>query len=890
MKRIIFIISVLFLSILVSCTGPKYTVKYISAGEILSEIVVEEGSKLEKPNDPTREGYVFDGWYIDGEEWSFVGYVVTSDISLEAKWIIKEFKVSFVTNGGSEINDQIIKYGEIITVEPPIKEGYVFVGWFTDIDLNNKYDIELPVNSDLTLYAKYSVEKLKIEFENIDYEDLMVKYNDNLSNLESPKKTNFVFLGWFTDSEFQNAYDIDLPVQTDLVLYAKWKELIWTFEGRKTELKEGYVSLENLNSNGPIDEAGYYEVAGEKIKTKNIFKTIYVTEPQYARYNYLVNTWTYNSDVYANMVDGLVENDKYGNIIGSLAVGYKCVQNKNGTETWTFQLKEGVAWINNSGELYGEVVADDFVSSIKYILNRQNKAETASYITSFIQGSAEYYDNLYKNQPYDFSSVGVKALSKYEIEYTLYQSTPFFLTCLSHSSFLPVSQKYLDEIGSEFGKSEDNILINGPFRITEHILDDRIVYKRNYLYHDVEHVYVGTVESYYYDQFTDEALYKWYEKEKIDKLTINESELALLNKYGTAGLVNVSLEYDDATYIGFYNFKRENYEYTNNLLVKTDAEKAATFMALQNKNFRKGVLYGLDVMQSIKYYNSDSPESWLSRGFTSRGIVYNNNKDYADYVDEVFNEKQGTSNVSLTGIINGSDPIYNAEKASKFFANAKAELINAGLKESDFPIKVNVIGTMSERKALYEEAMYNSLEAAGAGVIDIQINYPTSMDQDTKWGSIINNYDFSMWSGWGADYQDPQTYLETVAIGGMLTDSMGLTGYDFESTELQKAILGKYTDLFNKGKNITDIARLDERYRAFAEAEYALIYEEAIIVPWLSQNGVKYEVTKVVPNQQGYVSYGLSSAKFKNIIVSNEPISLELQLKILVEYELNKNN
>ena len=65
-------------------------------------------------------------------------------------------------------------------------------------------------------------------------------------------------------------------------------------------------------------------------------------------------------------------------------------------------------------------------------------------------------------------------------------------------------------------------------------------------------------------------------------------------------------------------------------------------------------------MQSIKYYNSDSPENWLSRGFTNRGIVYNNNKDYADYVDEVFNEKQGTSDVSLTGIINGSDPIYNA--------------------------------------------------------------------------------------------------------------------------------------------------------------------------------------------------------------------------------------
>ena len=99
MKRIIFIISVLFLSILVSCTGPKYTVKYISAGETLSEIVVEEGSKLEKPNDPTRQGYVFDGWYIDGEKWSFVGYVVTSDISLEDESKFDQL-VEYVKNGG----------------------------------------------------------------------------------------------------------------------------------------------------------------------------------------------------------------------------------------------------------------------------------------------------------------------------------------------------------------------------------------------------------------------------------------------------------------------------------------------------------------------------------------------------------------------------------------------------------------------------------------------------------------------------------------------------------------------------------------------------------------------------------------------------------------------
>ena len=69
--------------------------------------------------------------------------------------------------------------------------------------------------------------------------------------------------------------------------------------------------------------------------------------------------------------------------------------------------------------------------------------------------------------------------------------------------------------------------------------------------------------------------------------------------------------------------------------------------------------------------------------------------------------------------------------------------------------------------------MYAKLEKAGEGIISIQYNVPESADQNTDWGSISNNYDFSMWSGWGPDYADPQTYLNTMAIDGDMVEQLG---------------------------------------------------------------------------------------------------------------------
>ena len=162
------------------------------------------------------------------------------------------------------------------------------------------------------------------------------------------------------------------------------------------------------------------------------------------------------------------------------------------------------------------------------------------------------------------------------------------------------------------------------------------------------------------------------------------------------------------------------------------------------------------------------------RGYTNRELISWNGKDYADYVDEVFNEKQGTEGITLTGINQGGDPIFDIERAKGLFEAAKAELIESGaLTEEDFPIKIDVINDMDVEIAAYSQAMYDFINEECGDIIKVQFNTPATEDEDTDWGSISNNYDYSMWSGWGPDYADPNTFLHTMCIGGDMVEQLG---------------------------------------------------------------------------------------------------------------------
>lgn len=114
---------------------------------------------LVAPEEPTREGYRFDGWYWDAEytrEFIFATNTMpAADITVYAKWT-KLYTVTFDSRGGSHVNDVTGEAGEALAApESPIRANYVFDGWFTDAEGTTPYVFDTIPAQDITVYAHW---------------------------------------------------------------------------------------------------------------------------------------------------------------------------------------------------------------------------------------------------------------------------------------------------------------------------------------------------------------------------------------------------------------------------------------------------------------------------------------------------------------------------------------------------------------------------------------------------------------------------------------------------------------------------------------------------------------------------------------------------------------
>ena len=687
---------------------------------------------------------------------------------------------------------------------------------------------------------------------------------------------------------------------------------------QETALAAGFTSLANTHAN-PLAVDGEYTIGSQTFEMSDTYKSYYTSEVTDEKFNYLTANSQWNSRMYTNMVDGLVENDQYGSIVGALAVGYKVETNGSGDQVYTFQLKEGVQWVDNTtGDPYAEVVAADFVTGIEYVLNPVNASQPVNIVGAFIKGAEKYYDALATADTADdlpFSSVGVEAVSKYQVAYTLVEPAPYFLTALTYSPFLPANADYIASVGTAFGVTEDYILVNGAYRITSHVFENSFNFEKNNYYHDYDHVYVDYVElKYLPNAATPSTLREWYEADLIDGFTVSTDDETGWETYveGAAGTgdvynpanpqTNGVLVVGDVVYEGAWNFDRDTYEYGTDLsgtqlVPKTEAQKAATKAAILNTNFRLGFTYGMDFIARLQA--QPVPYLRVMRAWTNRELTAYNGLDYADYVDAVFNREQGTTGVSLTGALQEGDAVFDIDRAVQYFQTAKTELLAAGLAPSDFPITIDYYASRNVTTQAYEEAQLDPiLDRVGPSgsvdqIVDVRFNVAATDALRSEWNWETYNYDLSFGGGWGPDYADPRTYLQTLTIGGDFADNFGLgEGADPAATavkaQIAEDVFGGFQDLYDIAVAITDATQIGARYEAMAEAEYAAIFEYGLIIPWLTTTTISPVVSKVVPYQAGRAAYGLTSDKFKNIVVSETPMTQVSRAAVLAYYEENR--
>ena len=127
-------------------------------GDAATNVNVADGEKLQRPVDPAREGYIFDGWLLDDNPYDFDA-PVTSNMTLTAKWVeqespaVTEYVVTLDPGNGDPVTTVKVADGnKFQRPADPTREGYTFDGWLLD---GNLYNFDAPVTSNMTLTAKW---------------------------------------------------------------------------------------------------------------------------------------------------------------------------------------------------------------------------------------------------------------------------------------------------------------------------------------------------------------------------------------------------------------------------------------------------------------------------------------------------------------------------------------------------------------------------------------------------------------------------------------------------------------------------------------------------------------------------------------------------------------
>lgn len=164
----------------------KYTVKIDpDNGGAVEEKEVTVGGSIEKPTNPTKEGYTFKGWY-EGENEVTFPYTPEADTTLKAHWEAKVFTVTFDTDGGSAVSAQTVKYNMTANKpsQDPTKGGAIFAGWYKEKTFKNEFDFLKPITAETTIYAKWEAKPVT-----------------KALNISERSYSNGIFYGKVTDSD-----------------------------------------------------------------------------------------------------------------------------------------------------------------------------------------------------------------------------------------------------------------------------------------------------------------------------------------------------------------------------------------------------------------------------------------------------------------------------------------------------------------------------------------------------------------------------------------------------------------------------------------------------------------------------------------------------------------
>ena len=574
--------------------------------------------------------------------------------------------------------------------------------------------------------------------------------------------------------------------------------------------------------------------SGSSAKGEKTFSYVYETDPD--SLNYLTTGKAAVANITSNVVDGLMENDRYGNFVPSMAEDWSVSQDGL---TYTYTIRKDAKWYTSEGEEYAPVKAQDFVTGLKYAAD--NKSEALYLVQESIKGLDAYV----KGEVKDFSEVGIKAIDDQTVQYTLNKPESFWNSKTTMGVLAPVNEEFLTSKGSDFAKATDpsSILYNGPYLLKSLVAKSSVEFEKNPNYWDKDNVHIDKVKLSFWDG------------QDTDKLadTFKDGGFSMARLFPTsAGYPELEKEFkdnivytpqDSATFLVGTNIDRQSYKYTSKT---TDEQKTSTKKALLNKDFRQAIAFGFDRTAYASQVNGASGASKLLRNlFVPPTFVQADGKNFGELVKEkLVTYGDEWKDVNLD---DAQDGLYNPEKAKAEFAKAKTALQAEGVQ---FPIHLDMpVDQTSTTKVQRVQSLKQSLEATlGADnvVVDIQQLQKDEVLNVTYFAETAagEDWDLSDNVGWSPDYIDPSTYLDIIkpSVGENTKTYLGFDSGTNNAAAKQVGLEDYEKMVVEADNEDTDVSK---RYDKYAAAQ-AWLTDSALIIPTTSQTG-RPMLSKMVP-------------------------------------------
>ena len=549
----------------------------------------------------------------------------------------------------------------------------------------------------------------------------------------------------------------------------------------------------------------WYELTGTGTYTQSAVD--YLTEQGYTftdtatrTFDRVGTTWDFLSDGDfhddASFIDYLYQYNSEGELVPHLATDYDV---SDDGLTYTFYIREGVSWVDSQGRQVAELTADDWVAGLQHV------ADAGSSSIYNLSGILEGLDAYIYGETTDFSTVGIKAVDDYTLQYTLTAECPYFMSMIADTCFIPMSRSYYLSQGGVFGMQEydeaiasssylygtdqDHIAYCGPYLCTNVTDKNSINYIANESYWNADNVQIKAVNFIYDDGSDVTREYNDFMNGVGTTMALDTAQLEIAKNDGNFDkYVHVAPNVTNI-FLMWFNENRQVYANVPDgacVSQKTEEQKEVSRAALQNQHFRLALAYSIDrasynaqsLGEDLKYVclrNSYVPGDFVALeedvtvsingtettfpAGTYYGEIVQAQVDADGYPFQVWDAENHTSD--------GFDGWYNVENAV-----AELELAIADLQAMGYEVSEENPVVLDYPYSAYNETATNQavvlktcIEEALGGMVEVAlVDCQDSTENLNAWFNTNSgaeyNYDLGGLGGIGADFGDPETYLD----------------------------------------------------------------------------------------------------------------------------------